>query len=80
MKCMHNQTAVLCATLLEEHDTVQFQHMWIGKVFQHLEVAGGCHSRFDKEKGTDQMFVQQATSYLNSGAVTDVLHCSTRVL
>lgn len=79
MKCMHNQTPVLCVTLLEEHGTVQFQHMWIDKVFQHLEIAAGCHSHFDKQKGFDQMIVQQATSYINSGTVTDVLYCSIRL-
>jgi hypothetical protein len=76
---MHNQVPVWCATLLEEHGTAQFLQMWIDKVFQYIQVTTGCHSRSDKESGSEQMIVQHATSNINFGAVADVLHCSIRV-
>jgi hypothetical protein len=41
----------------------------VDKVFQYIRVTVGCHIRFAKGKGSNQMIVQQATSHINFGAV-----------
>lgn len=74
-RCTHIQGPVWwCTILLEEHSMLQFLYLWTDKVFQHIQVTAGCHSGFSKEKGANQMIIQQTTPYINFWAVSNVSH------
>lgn len=58
----------------------QFFELWVNSFFQHIEVTGGSHSHVNVEKKPDQKFVLQAIAYGNFISVSNVLHCSKRMI